>query len=74
MRKAPDDGRGLLCEILVADLNRCLYNKNRDLNRQGVYFSTSIYPTGKEVVHMGYYEFIFALILVTGFIVAIKKK
>ena len=42
MRKAPDDGRGLLCEILVADLNRCLYNKNRDLNRQGVYFSTSI--------------------------------
>jgi hypothetical protein len=23
---------------------------------------------------MGYYEFIFALILVTGFIVAIKKK
>jgi len=37
------DGRTeFISASLVADLNRCLYNKNRDLNRQGVYFSTSI--------------------------------
>ena len=50
------------------------YGFSRTVSQAGRLFLHFHYPTGKEVVHMGYYEFIFALILVTGYIVAIKKK
>ena len=61
-------------DLLALRTNECIIETENPLTSYGGYILHLPDPVSGRCCDMSYYEFIFALILVTGYIICVKKK
>ena len=61
-------------DLLALRTNECIIETENPLTSYGGYILHLPDPVSGRCCDMSYYEFILALILVTGYIICVKKK